>query len=320
MSSNYPNGFANGVTIRGIPLQQMHPGEVFWVNNSSVLAFGQEVTSSNGNDGSFRRPFSSITFALTQCTANRGDIIVLGVGHNEDLNSGGAGALTLNVAGVAIVGTGVGSLRSAITWSGATDTLVISAGNMSFSNISFEAGVAAVATGLDIGAVDGLSFDNCYWTEGAAAGTFDFVDVINLETGADDISFTNCKFFGRDTGNDQFIVGVAHNGFYIDNCVFIAAVAQGTAVPIIEFTGAVTNMEIKDSSFYNNTQGGFFIISSASTNGGVIANCMFGGADTADSDIQGIDMTGAHCFECYFSGAVGGWGLLGGGSGVYVNA
>jgi hypothetical protein len=114
MSSNYPNGFAAGVTIRGIPLLQLHPGEVFWVNNSSVLANGQDVNGSNSNEGSFRKPFSTLTYAITQCVANRGDIIVLGVGHNESLAAGGAGALTLDVAGVAIVGTGVGSLRSAI--------------------------------------------------------------------------------------------------------------------------------------------------------------------------------------------------------------
>jgi len=40
MSSNFPNGFKGGVTIRGIPLQLLNPGEVFWVNNSGVLAKG----------------------------------------------------------------------------------------------------------------------------------------------------------------------------------------------------------------------------------------------------------------------------------------
>jgi len=320
MSSNYPNGFAGGVSIRGIPLLQLHPGEVFWVNNSSVLAYGQSVNGSNGNDGSFARPFSSITYALTQCTANRGDIIALGVGHNDSLAAGGAGALTLNVAGVAIVGTGVGSLRSAITSTGATDTIVVSAANISFSNISFEAGAADVATGLDVSAVDGLSFDNCYFTEGAAAGTFNYVDVINLATGADDISFTNCKFFGRDTNNDQFIVGVAHDGVYVDNCDFIAAVAQAAAVPIVEFTGAATNLDVKNSHFFNNVDAGFFIISSSAANGGVVSYCNFGGADAADSNTAGVDVTGAHCFECFFSGDVQSWAIKGGGGAIYNSA
>jgi hypothetical protein len=36
--SNYPNGFTDGVTIRGLPVLLAHPGKVYWVNNSSVLA------------------------------------------------------------------------------------------------------------------------------------------------------------------------------------------------------------------------------------------------------------------------------------------
>lgn len=320
MSSNYPSGFASGVTIRGIPLQQMHPGEVFWVNNSSVLPKGANQ-GSDGNDGSFLRPFSTITYALTQCTANRGDIIMLGAGHNELVSAAAAAGLTLNVAGIAIVGTGVGSMRSAISSMLADTTIDITAGNMSFSNISFEAGIAAVATGLNIGAVDGLSFDNCYFLSAdGAPDTLNYVDVINLETGCDDISFVNCKFFGRDTENDQFIVGVATAGLYIDRCLFLQVVAQSTAVPILEFTGAVTSMEIKDSSFYNNKDGGFFIISSNSSNSGVVRDCYFGGADAADSNTAGVDVTGAHCFECYFSGDPGGWAIVGGGDGVYVNA
>ena len=319
-NSNFPNGFASGVTIRGIPLQQLHPGEVFWVNNSSVLAYGQDITGSNGNEGSFRKPFSSITYALTQCKANRGDIIALGVGHNDSLAAGGAGALTLNVAGVAIVGLGVGSLRAAITSTGATDTIVISAANMSFSNISFEAGAADVATGLDIGAVDGLSFDNCYFTEGAAAGSFNYVDVINLETGADNLSMSNCFFGGRDTNNGQCIVGVAHSGLYIDNCTFFAAVTQAATVPLLDFTGAVTNMEIKDSQFYNNIEDGLHIISNNANNSGVVRDCMFGGADLADSNTAGVNVTGAHCFECYFSGDPASWAIAGGGTAIYNSA
>jgi hypothetical protein len=38
MASNFPNGFLDGVTIRGMPIVQLHPGKVWWVNNSSVLA------------------------------------------------------------------------------------------------------------------------------------------------------------------------------------------------------------------------------------------------------------------------------------------
>ncbi len=318
MSSNFPNGFAAGVTIRGIPLLQAHPGEVFWVSNSTVLPKGGKG-GSNGNKGTRLEPFSTLTYALTKCKADRGDIIVLGAGHSDSLAAGGAGALTLNVAGVAIVGLGIGTKQAKILFTGATDTIVISAANQSFYNINFEAGVADVATGLDVSAVDGLSFDSCIFTEGNAAGVFNYVDVINLATGADNFSMTRCGFFGRDANNDQCIVGVAHDGFYLDDCQFFAAVAQDAAVPLMDFTGAVTNIEIKNSDFYNNKEAGFHLASSASTNSGVISNCMFGGADTGGSNTDGVDISGAHCFECYFSGDVAGWAIVGGGDGIYNN-
>ena len=318
MSSSFKEGFASGVTIRGIPLLQLHPGEVFWVSNSSVLSFGQEVTGSNGNDGSFRRPFSTITFALTQCKANRGDIIMLGLGHNESV-ADSAGALTLNVAGVAVVGTGVGSLRSAITSTGATTTIVISAANQSFSNISFEAGIADVATGLDVSAVDGLSFDNCYWTEGAAAGTFNYVDFINLATGADNFSMNRCYMYGRDTNNDALITGIAHAGFYLSDCVFFLAVAQGGVIPCLEATGNVTDIEVKNCYFYSNVNGGRCVGFAGTACSGVWRDCGFGSADTDDFIAAGMNATGSHFFNCTGSGDVGLWAVPTGGVAIYSN-
>ena len=41
LASNYPNGFANGVTIRGVPITITNPGAVFWVSNSTTLLQGQ---------------------------------------------------------------------------------------------------------------------------------------------------------------------------------------------------------------------------------------------------------------------------------------
>lgn len=319
MSSNFPNGFASGVTIRGIPLLQLHPGEVFWVNNSSVLSFGQEANGSNGNDGSFRRPFSTITHAITQCTANRGDIIMLGVGHNDSLAAGGAGALTLDVAGVAIVGTGSGSLRSAITSTGATDTVVISAASQSFSNISFEAGVADVATGLDISGVDGLSFDNCYWTEGAAAGTFNYVDMINIATGASNFSMNRCYMYGRDTNNDAQITMLAMDGLYLTDCVFFTAVAQATIVANLVGTD-VTNIDVKNCYFYNNKEAGTCVAFSGSACTGVWRDCSFGSLDSAGFMAAGANATGSHFFNCVGSGEADKWGAPMGGTAIAANA
>ena len=128
MSSNYPNGFANGVTIRGMPLLQVHPGEVFWVNNSGVLAKGG-VGGSDGNDGSYRRPFATIDYAIGKCTASRGDIIAVMPGHEEDIDA--AAGIALDVAGVAIIGLGSAALRPKITFSATASTMTVTAANCS---------------------------------------------------------------------------------------------------------------------------------------------------------------------------------------------
>ena len=106
MASNYPNGFSGGVTIRGVPLHQAHPGEVFYVNNSSVLAKGG-VGGSNGNDGSYRRPFSTIDYAIGKCSAGRGDVIYVMPGHAETVISAttiAAGVAVPAVMGIPYVG------------------------------------------------------------------------------------------------------------------------------------------------------------------------------------------------------------------------
>ena len=316
MSSNYPNGFTSGVTIRGIPLTQMHPGKVFHVNNSGVNSKGA-ISDSNGNNGSFLAPFSTLVYALTQCKAGRGDIIVLGAGHSED--SAGAAGIALNVAGVAVVGLGVEEMRPKLTFSETASTITITAANMSFSNLQFEATKAEVVMGLDVSAVDGLSFDNCYFTEGAAAGTFNFVKVIDLATGCDNLSMGNCNFFGRDTNNNAQILGVAHDQFYLDNCQFYNVVAP-TVTGNIQISGNVTNLEVKDCNFYSNVDGAICIAGGGATNTGVIKDTHFGSADAADFAAGAVTIAGAHCFNCMGSGDVNGYGVPCGGAQIYNNA
>ena len=312
--SNFPNGFLDGVTIRGMPIQQLHPGEVFWVNNSSVLA-KHGISGSDGNKGSYREPFATIDYAIGKCTASRGDIIMVMPGHAENISA--ASGLTSDVAGVAIVGLGAGTLRPKLSFTAAAGTHVISAANCSFYNIQWEANFADVATGLDVSGVDGLSFENCYFTE--AGADLNFVDTIDLATGADDLYFGRCKFIGGDASNDSFITGVAHSGLYIEDCIFYMNVAQTAVVGLIETSGNTTNVEIKNSSFRSNVDGALFLDFNGTANSGVVTWCMFSSIDTAGAVTAGFDFTGGHVFECYVAGEADSYGIVGGGT-AYNNA
>ena len=191
--SNYPNGFAQGLMVRGMPLLQMQPGQVFWVNNSSVLRPNQKG-GSNSNRGTFLDPFSTLAGALAQCTASRGDIIFVGPGHAESIPD--AATLSLNVAGVAIIGLGAGSLRPTFTFTTATSANIpVTAANMSVQNILFSCNFAAVAsafTATGTATPTDFAIDNCEFRDLSSVLNFVAIFTGNATANScDGFSFTN---------------------------------------------------------------------------------------------------------------------------------
>lgn len=143
--ANYPNGFKNGVMVRGLPVTLTHPGKVFWVGNPSTLQLGEKNKVDAIGRGTFLEPFSTIDYAIGQCLANRGDLILVKPGYTQTLTN--ATDLVLDVAGVAIIGLGVGSNRPTITFStNATANIPVTAANVSVQNILFVANKADVAS------------------------------------------------------------------------------------------------------------------------------------------------------------------------------
>lgn len=149
--SNYPHGFLQGVAIRDVPILQLHPGRVFWVNNSSVLPEGG-IAGNDGNKGNYLQPFSTINGAVTAATASRGDIIVCMPGHAETVSA--AGGVALSKAGLALVGLGTGSLRPTLNLTATTSTIALSAANCSMTNILVTGGVDAIVSAILVTAAD----------------------------------------------------------------------------------------------------------------------------------------------------------------------
>lgn len=149
--SNFPRGFAEGVTIRGVPLIQTNPGQVYWVYNGTALLPGQ-IGGSDGNKGTFDQPFSTLDYAVSRCVANRGDIIFVKPGHSETIAS--ATALAIDVAGVAVVGLGRGSNRPTFNLTATTSTITMSAANCTFWNCLVTGGVDAIVAVFTISGAD----------------------------------------------------------------------------------------------------------------------------------------------------------------------
>ncbi len=143
MANIYPNGI-NNLILRNLPITVANPGQIFFVSNATTLLAGQ-VGGSNGNDGSFQKPFATIQYAISRCTANRGDIVIVKAGHAETISS--AAILAINVAGVAIVGLGSGSNRPKLTFTTAiTANIPVTAANCSISNFLLIANFADITS------------------------------------------------------------------------------------------------------------------------------------------------------------------------------
>ncbi len=179
--SHYPGGFGGGLTIRGVPIQSTHAGAMFWVD--------ENANNKSNNRGTFDSPCSSIDNAMALCVANRGDIIGVKPGHVENISA--AAALTCDVAGVAIVGFGVGSKQAKIVWdTAATADIDVTAADVTFSNLWLHNNYANVDGCFDVAATgDYFTIQGCRWTDGSNA--LEMEEGVNLADDADHFAFIN---------------------------------------------------------------------------------------------------------------------------------
>lgn len=203
--SRYPGGFNDGVVLREVPIAQFQPGRVYWVYNGSVLPKGH-VSGSDGNDGSFTRPFATLDFAIGQCTANRGDVILVKAGHAENVES--ADGVDLDVAGVTIIGLGEGALRPTFTFddgSGAAN-VAIGAANTTVKGLRFLQSSGGTGTSLVVEGVDNVTIQYCEFAQGNEGYSY----AIDVEEESDNLSILDNTFTqdaeGEGTNNQGAII------------------------------------------------------------------------------------------------------------------
>jgi hypothetical protein len=314
LRSDFPNGFPGGITIRGVPVTLAQPGKVFWVSNATTLLEGQRG-GSDGNKGTFNSPFSTLAGAIAQCVANRGDIVLIKPGHTETISS--SSALTLSIAGVAIIGLGLGSSKPTFTLDTATDTTInVTAANVTFKNIIVTANFADIVSAFTTTTAKYFALEDCYFK--ATATNMNFLSIVDTNTttaDTDGLSIVRCKWIEPDLATLYMVKmdGTNADIQILDNYVHVGVNNNKATLLNVANGKTVANLFMgRNRVFRLNTDtatGAILFHTNGSTNTGLVFENVVQHADTAaELLITASDSLG--CVNNYASGVAGASGYL----------
>lgn len=201
-------------------------GRVFYVGSVAVPGGVAGVDAAGAYGDTPQKPFATGNYALSQCTAGRGDLVVLLPGHTETLTA----ALDLDVAGVRVAGLGHGRLRPTFTPSGAIDTVDVSAANCWLHNVRLVGQAADSTASINIGSTD-FTCTRCIIEQGATP-----LVGVTVEDGAARFWFDDCQFIGTAAGPDNAIKFESDDadGWRVTNCIFDYARSAGIDEGVIQ--------------------------------------------------------------------------------------
>ena len=251
----------------------------------------------NGRSGrSVATAVATIDHALSLMTANQDDVLYLLPGHSETVSA--AAGMVFDVAGVTIVGIGVGSLQPTIT----LDTIIsadidIDAANVVFENVHFVANFADITAAIDVNA-DDFTLRHCRFTEKATDMNAKIWVQDALATASDRITIEDCHVLVVDAENTHFInFAGTGDGHVIKGNTLIGD--WGTMA--IGGAGIVTNIVVVDNIISNAASDSDACINlPATTTGIVMRNLACGAAAQAN----GITATACAVAQNYY-GVVG---------------
>lgn len=280
--SHFPNGFVNGVAIRQQIVANVYGqnSHVFWVDS---------VYGSNGNPGTISKPFATIDFAVSQCTDNNGDIIMVNEGHTESVTT--SLGLEVNKTGISIIGVGTGKTRPQITFStDAGAAMYVSTPKNYIYNLQFIAGIDGLLTCLNSDTTD-ITIDSCIFTKSSDAFSAP-ANCILIANGAganstSNTTVTNCEFYGNSvTGTFGTTSCIVLNGLESDNIRITNNKLTGNmAYGILVSNHPYTNLYILNNNITLTAVGGVGISLFNSSTTGVIAYNNISTANTSGAQI-----------------------------------
>lgn len=148
---------------------------------------GTDSATRSGED--IRSPFATIDYAYNKATASQGDTILVLPFHAETVTA----AITLDTAGVSVIGLSQGYYRPTITGNGAIDAVTITGAKNEFGGINF-AGPSTDAQTAQINVAGANAWVHDISMLGSV-GTQNCVDMITVTADGDDALIENVRAY-----------------------------------------------------------------------------------------------------------------------------
>jgi hypothetical protein len=244
-----------------------HPNEVFWVNSATG-------TDAAGFGGGPDKPVATIDYAIGLCTASKGDVIYVMPYHNEGL---GDAQITVDIAGVSIIGLGRGLARPRIDFDHANASIDITANGCRLKNLVLLPSITTILIGIDVAAAvtDTLLEDIEVLPGEDGAGADEFVLGIDIKAGCSRTKITGLEY-RMHASSAHANAGVSLTGQSDDVEIansYIHVVGAAGVAPIKGITTLSTQVHIHDCVCYTDNEPGIELLTG--TTGVLACNYVF---------------------------------------------
>lgn len=179
-------------------------GDVYWVDS---------VNGNDGNAGTNRNaPLATLSQAITNATANNGDVIFFEADHTETLSA----SQSFSKAGLTFIGLGSGTSKPSFTVNGNVDMFSLDAARNRIVGFQFPVGTASHTARINVAAAT-CKIEDCDFSCGA-----NDLESITIADAGDDCTIQGCTFTvtadGPDAGIEVEAAGVL--GLKVISCTF----------------------------------------------------------------------------------------------------
>lgn len=272
-------------------------GNIFFVDSNAA---GKSDTAGHGTEPD--KPFATLDYAIGQCTANQGDVILVLPGHAETL----AALITADIAGVRIIGLGVGNSRPALTVNAVIDGISITEADVLIENLRFVTPSAAATALVNIAAAR-ATVRGCKFELGA-----NIVDAVTITAAGELATIEDCEVIVSADGPDTWIKfeGVVDRPVIRRNLVIGSDGTNALDDGVIDYN----NQAVTNPAVYGNLFLGADVATTVVVNNGAVVGEMMGpntyagsatGADNVSSQQEIIDqLSGASGIPTFPAAAI----------------